>query len=246
MRIYPAIDLYHGKVVRLTRGQFDQETVYSADPISIARQWKRQGATWLHMVDLEGAKTGELRNLDEALAIRKAVRCHLQFGGGLRTLRDIEHVLGEGIDRVVLGTKALDENFLQGILARFGKRIAVGLDVRDGVIQTQGWLNASGKTLRQMLRLMKDFPVDTLIYTDIQKDGMLGGPNLDSLTEILESTSSRVILSGGVGSLSDLEQCCHITQNNFDGVIIGKALYDKKFSLREALQLIQGHGKIRE
>ncbi|MBI3306245.1 MAG: 1-(5-phosphoribosyl)-5-[(5-phosphoribosylamino)methylideneamino]imidazole-4-carboxamide isomerase [Candidatus Omnitrophica bacterium] len=244
MKIYPAIDLYKGKVVRLTRGQFDQETVYSADPISIAREWEEQGAEWLHIVDLEGAKDGVLKNLDVVLAIRKAVRCHLQLGGGLRSLKDIQQVLAHGIDRAVIGTKALDENFLEKIFAQYGHQIAIGLDVRDNIVQTQGWLNTSGKTIDQMLTLMKNLPIKTLIYTNIKKDGMLAGPDFKGLTKILEQTSAQVILSGGVGSLSDIEQCKEITQKNFEGVIIGKALYDKKFSLREVFQVIDRQRKV--
>lgn len=240
MIIYPAIDLYAGKVVRLTKGQFDQETVYSVDPISIARQWEDQGAAWLHIVDLEGAKTGILKNLDFVLGIRKAVKCRIQFGGGLRTTEDIKRLLEHGIDRVVIGTKALDENFLQIVMPRFGEQIAIGLDARNGIVQTQGWQNTSGKTIPQTLELLKKFAIGTFIYTDIQRDGMLHGPNFIELEKILAATESRIILSGGVSSLNDVERCSQIKKKNFDGVIVGKALYNKKFLLPDAVQLIRG------
>ncbi len=237
MVIYPAIDLYEGKVVRLEKGCFEKLTVYSKEPAAVARQWCEAGAEWLHLVDLEGAKTGTLKNFPKVLEIRKAVSCSIQFGGGLRTIEEIENVLESGINRVVLGTKALDPEFCRQALGRFGKQIAVALDMREGRIQTQGWLEASDVSIEEALNSLNNFPIQTMIYTDIQKDGMLTGPNFNQLEKILQATRARVILSGGIGSLEDLQQCQKISNNNFDGVIIGKALYEKKFSLPDALLL---------
>jgi phosphoribosylformimino-5-aminoimidazole carboxamide ribotide isomerase len=237
MNLYPAIDLYQGKVVRLVRGDFQKETVYSTQPETIAREWQRQGAEWLHVVDLEGAKTGILQNKDTLLKIRKAVKCRIQFGGGLRNLDQIQSVLQEGIERVVLGTKSLDESFLKQVLEKYGRQIAVGLDVHNGFVQMEGWLKASQKTLVSALSFFKHFPIRTMIYTDIQKDGMLQGPDFSGLNEVLEATPARVILSGGIGGLMDIQKAAEIKKNNFEGVIIGKALYEKKFTLEQAVQI---------
>ena len=235
MNIYPAIDLYEGKVVRLERGEFQKQTVYSTKPAEIAVRWEKGGAPWIHIVDLEGAKPGVLKNLPSLFDIRKSVKCRIQFGGGLRTAEDLEQVLGAGIDRVVLGTKALDLTFFEKILKRFGRQVAVGLDVRDGFVQTQGWLNASQATLVGALDFFNHYPLETVIYTDIQKDGMLQGPNFSELQNVLKAAKPRVILSGGVGVLEDIKKAARILDKNFEGVIIGKALYENKFSIEQAI-----------
>lgn len=240
MILYPAIDLYQGKVVRLSRGDFQAETVYSNDPAAQAAEWASQGAEWIHVVDLEGAKTGELRNLSWVLKIRQTVNCSLQVGGGLRRVEDVERLLKEGINRVVIGTKALDQTFFLGLLERFGSRIAVSLDTREGRVQTEGWLKESGESLEAMLKRFNDFALSTVIYTDIARDGMLQGPNLEGLSKVLEWSRSKVILSGGISVLEDIQQCRALTQNNFDGVIMGKALYEKRFQLKDALRIASG------
>jgi phosphoribosylformimino-5-aminoimidazole carboxamide ribotide isomerase len=237
MNLYPAIDLYEGQVVRLQKGDFDKRTVYSKDPSAFAKKWEDAGASWIHVVDLEGAKTGKQKNLQHLLKIRKSVKCRIQFGGGLRSVETIDSVLKQGIDRVVVGTKAMDLSFLEEALPKFGKKIAIGLDVRDGVVQTQGWLDAGNPTLRDALDQLNNFNVETVIYTDIQKDGMLEGPNFGELEKVLKSTKARVILSGGISQMEDLRKCREIRQKNFDGVIVGKALYEDKVNLTEALKL---------
>ncbi len=237
MNLYPAIDMYEGKVVRLVRGDFQNLTVYSSNPAAQASEWENQGASWIHAVDLEGAKTGILKNLPSLLAIRKTVKCRLQFGGGLRSLEQIEQVLNAGIDRAVLGTKALDGHFFEKALQKFGSKLAVGLDVRDGIVQTQGWLEAGGADLKTALKRFNDFPLETIIYTDIQKDGMLKGPDFVGLAEVLKLSRAGIILSGGVSSLYDIIQCSRRSEKNFEGAIIGKALYEKKFQLKDALKI---------
>ncbi|HTL48482.1 MAG TPA: 1-(5-phosphoribosyl)-5-[(5-phosphoribosylamino)methylideneamino]imidazole-4-carboxamide isomerase [Verrucomicrobiae bacterium] len=235
MNIYPAIDLYQGKVVRLSRGDFQAETVYSNDPAAQARDWENQGSQWIHVVDLEGAKTGELRNFASLVAIRKNVRCKIQFGGGLRDIKHVECVLNEGIDRIVVGTKALDDAFFTNLLDRFGSRVAVSLDTREGRVQTEGWLKESGQTIQRVLEKLNKSALETVIYTDISKDGMLQGPNLEGLRKVLSWSRAKVILSGGVSTLEDIEKCSQISEKNFEGVIVGKALYEKRFELRTAL-----------
>jgi phosphoribosylformimino-5-aminoimidazole carboxamide ribotide isomerase len=237
MNLYPAIDIYQGKVVRLTRGDYNACTVYSEDPVATARTWEQEGARWIHVVDLEGAKTGVLTSKATLTDICRSVQSRIQFGGGLRNLQDIEKVLALGVSRVVLGTKALDKIFLQEVIARFKEKVAVGLDVLHDRVKTAGWLRDGDITLPEALKLFDQLGVTTLIYTDIEKDGILQGPNWDKLRMVLAHTKSRVILSGGISQISDIEKCCAIKGQNFEGVIIGKALYDKRFQLSEAVRL---------
>lgn len=238
MHLYPAIDLYEGQVVRLTRGEYEQKTVYSEHPEQMALQWEKQGAEWLHIVDLEGARDGIIKNLDALTRIRQSVGCQIQFGGGIRTLEQIAELISLGVTRVVLGTKALDQTFFESALNKFGSSIAVGMDTRSGKLQTQGWLQEEGMTIATALRHFNQYPLKTLIYTDIHKDGMLLGPNMDGLQEVLHLAQTRVILSGGISDLNDLRECAEIKEKNFEGVIIGKALYDKKFTLKEAVEIL--------
>ncbi len=239
MHLYPAIDLFEGKVVRLLQGDYQKQTVYSDPPEETASNWEDQGAEWIHVVDLEGAKTGVLKNRECLQKIRRKVKCKIQFGGGIRTLDDAESILKAGIDRVVIGTKSLDRTFLGKGVEKFGKKIAVGLDTQAGTVRMQGWAQDSGLSLEDALRLLNEFCVGTVIYTDIQRDGMLQGPNWTGVKEVLAMTSARIILSGGISSLEDIEKACEIKAPNFEGVIMGKALYEKKFSLKDALERIR-------
>jgi len=237
MNLYPAIDLFEGKVVRLTRGDYNACVIYSTDPAATAKGWEQEGARWIHVVDLEGAKTGTLTNDASLAAICKNVNAKIQFGGGLRRIEDIEKVLALGVSRVVLGTKALDRDFLEKVLLKFKEKIAVGLDVRHDQVKTAGWLRDGDITLPEALKLFDQLSVSTLIYTDIEKDGVLQGPNWEKLSMVLAHTQARVILSGGVSQISDIEKCRSIRAPNFEGVIIGKALYDKRFRLSTAVRL---------
>ena len=242
MIIYPSIDLYNGKVVRLRRGDFTQETVYPQKPEDQARIFEEQGAEWIHVVDLNGAKTGEFRNRSSLTRIRNKVRIKIQCGGGVRKIADVEELIGEGVQRVVLGTKALEEDFFSKVLAKYGAKIAVSVDARDGRVLTDGWLKTSDETVQAFLNRLNDFPLETIIYTDVRKDGMLEGPNLEELDKVLDLTNANVILSGGISDLKDIEKCRQISKKNFEGVIIGKALYDKKFSLKDAVALASSPG----
>jgi len=237
MNLYPAIDLYQGKVVRLTQGDYNSCVVYSKDPGATARTWEQEGAQWIHVVDLEGAKTGMFTNEASLKAICQSVKAKIQFGGGVRSFRDIENILALGVSRVILGTKALDRAFLEGVILKFKDKIAVGLDVRRDQVKTAGWLRDGNMMLQEALSLFDQLGVSTLIYTDIEKDGVLQGPNWEKLSMVLANTRSRVILSGGISQISDIEKCRAIQAPNFEGVIIGKALYDKRFTLSEAVRL---------
>jgi phosphoribosylformimino-5-aminoimidazole carboxamide ribotide isomerase len=237
VNLYPAIDLYHGKVVRLTQGDYNSCVVYSKDPAATAKGWEQEGARWIHVVDLEGAKTGTLTSEASLADICRGVKAKIQFGGGLRHIKDIEKVLDLGVSRVVLGTKALDKSFLEGVLLKFKDKIAVGLDVRRDQVKTAGWMRHGDITLQEALTLFNQLEVSTLIYTDIEKDGVLQGPNWEKLATVLANTTARVILSGGISQISDIEKCRALQASNFEGVIIGKALYEKRFQLSEAVRL---------
>ncbi len=237
MEIYPAIDLYQGKVVRLREGNFSEVTVYSDHPEKMAQEWKKAGAQWIHVVDLEGARDGRLIQGELVRKIRAAVDCKIQYGGGARTIADIAAVIKLGADRVVLGTKALDRTFLAEALDRFGSRLVVGLDAKDGKVRLEGWMQESNTTIGEAVTALQDMVVRTVIVTDIATDGTLLGPNFKQLENVLTHTRSRVILSGGVSSLDDIRKAAAIKDSHFDGVIIGKALYEKKFHLDEALKI---------
>lgn len=236
MELYPAIDLYEGKVVRLTRGDFQNKKIYSEHPEEIAQEWQKQGAKWIHVVDLEGAKSGIPMNIPDIRAIISKAKCRVQLGGGIRSLETIERMLHLGVSRVIIGTKALDEDFLQKVIQKFGDQVAVGLDTRNGLVQTQGWLSGSGILLQKFIPILNKIGVSTLIYTDIQKDGMLAGPNWEGLEEVLQLSKSKVILSGGIATIEDIRQCRSIKHSNFHGVILGKSLYEKNFQLSDAFK----------
>ncbi|HQB12136.1 MAG: Phosphoribosyl isomerase A [Candidatus Omnitrophica bacterium ADurb.Bin292] len=245
MNLYPAIDLYQGKVVRLTQGDFNACTIYSNDPSQVAREWESAGAQWIHVVDLEGAKTGVLSNDRWVAMICKSVKAHVQCGGGLRNMDSIRRVLDLGVARVVLGTRALEPVFLEQCVRQFADRLAVGLDVRGGFVKTSGWTRDGNMNLADTLAQCNQLGVQTVICTDIDKDGVLEGPNFKKLEEVLSQTKARVILSGGIATLQDLEKCRTISAPNFDGAIIGKALYEKKFTLTQAFQSIANGNKER-
>lgn len=236
MNLYPAIDILEGKVVRLTQGDYHKCVVYSNEPAAIAKDWEKQGAQWIHVVDLDGAKSGKLTNEVSLKAICRSVKAKIQFGGGVRSLDDIENVLAVGAKRVVLGTKAMDKIFLEGAISKFKEQIAVGLDVRRDQVKTAGWMR-DGLPLLEALALFDHLSIPTLIYTDIEKDGVLQGPNWEKLSLVLAHTRARVILSGGISQISDIEKCRAIREQNFEGVIIGKALYDQRFQFSEAVRL---------
>ncbi|HRK61533.1 MAG TPA: 1-(5-phosphoribosyl)-5-[(5-phosphoribosylamino)methylideneamino]imidazole-4-carboxamide isomerase [Candidatus Omnitrophota bacterium] len=238
MNLYPAIDLYENKVVRLQKGDFKRMTVYHDRPSETARIWEDQGAEWLHLVNLNGARDGRLENLEALSKIRESVNCRIQFGGGIRSADDIRTLLGLGVERVILGSRALEPRFLQSVFEQFPYRVAVGFDVMDGVVKTHGWLSGSGVRLDSALRSLHGFAPAAVIVTDIHKDGMLQGPNFDMIRECLGLARFPIILSGGISDLSDIAQCAALKHPFFDGAIIGKALYEKKFSLASAFDQI--------
>jgi phosphoribosyl isomerase A len=237
--LYPAVDIKDGRAVRLTQGRADAETVYDSDPVAAAQRFADAGSPWLHVVDLDAAFTGEPRNRHLIEGIVEATGCRVQASGGVRTLADVEASLAYGAERVVIGTMALaDPGFVATVLDRVGPRIAVGLDARGTILQARGWTEEAGD-LFDALERFTAMGVPRFVYTDVAKDGMMQGPNLDMLRQVADATSASVTASGGVSTLHDLEVLggCH---ERVDAAIVGKALYSGAFTIGEALAAVGG------
>lgn len=233
MILFPAIDLYGQKAVRLVRGDYAQMTVYSDDPVSLAKEFERQGATHLHMVDLEGARDGTTPHLMLVQRVAEETGLSIEIGGGIRSIETVKRYLSCGVSRVILGTAAVtDEAFLRSAVETYGEHIAVGADVRDGYLSIRGWLEQSAFTLEDFLARMQEIGVQTVICTDISKDGMLSGANLALYSALSEQFSLRLIASGGVSTLSDIRA---LREMGLYGAILGKAYYTGAVDLREAI-----------
>lgn len=234
MIILPAIDIKDGACVRLYQGDYTQITTYDIDPAKIAQRWQHSGASWLHVVDLDGAVAGHLVNIESIKNIRAGTTLHIELGGGMRKLADIEHMLELGIDRIILGTVVLtDRTLLMEALARWGERIVVGLDARNGSIAISGWRETSLVQAPSIASELCSGGVQRFIYTDITRDGALKGPNIEGLKELQRMISCSLIASGGVSSLDDLRSLAGL---GIEGVIVGKALYTGDIDLAAAIQ----------
>lgn len=235
--VFPAIDLLQGQVVRLRQGRYDAVTVYSDDPVLTARQFESEGAQWVHVVDLDGAQAGELRNLEVIAEICRAVRCAVQVGGGVRALPTIERLLGLGARRVVLGTAAIRQPLLAyEAVKHFGaERVAVAIDVRDGKVAVQGWTETAALSPLEVGKRLREAGVVWFIYTDILRDGMLTAPNLDTVAQFAETVRAQVIASGGVTTIEQVQQLKALEPLGVCGCIIGRALYEGTLSLQAAL-----------
>ena len=235
MIIFPAIDLYNGCAVRLYKGDYRNMTVYSEDPLAVAKAFEAAGATHIHMVDLEGAKDGTTPNLAVVERIAKETSLFVEIGGGVRSMETVEAYLSAGISRVILGTAAVtDEAFLREAVAKYGERIAVGADVRDGYIAIKGWLETSALTLEDFLARMQKIGVKTVICTDISRDGAMMGTNRALYSELSKKFSLDVVASGGVSSMEDVRA---LRKLNLYGAIIGKAYYTGAIDLGEAIEV---------
>ena len=235
MLIYPAIDLYAGKAVRLYKGDYAQMTVYSENPAEIALDFAAQGATRIHLVDLEGAKSGTTPNFDTVLAIKKAAGLFCEIGGGIRSMDVVKKYLDAGIDRVILGTAAVtDEAFLKQALAAYGARIAVGIDIKDGYVAIRGWTEKSKENALDFCGKMAKLGVKTLICTDISKDGAMEGTNHALYRKLAEQFDLNIIASGGVSSLEDIRRLAAL---GIHGAIIGKAYYTGAIDLKNAIEV---------
>jgi phosphoribosylformimino-5-aminoimidazole carboxamide ribotide isomerase len=236
MIILPAIDLRGGRCVRLEQGRADREKAYSENPADVARKWAQEGAQWLHVVDLDGAFASEPQNLPSVKAIREAVGVPIQFGGGNRTLDIIARVLDLGVSRAVVGTSALQTHgFLEETCRRFGEKIAVGIDARNGKVAVRGWRDVTDIDAIEFAKKVAAEGAGLIIYTDISRDGMLRGPNKDALKKMADEVSIPIIASGGISTLSDVAEISRLARGRIIGMIIGKALYEGVFSLRQAI-----------
>lgn len=238
--IIPAIDLMDGACVRLRQGEAGQKTIYSREPVSVAQRWQQCGARRLHIVDLDGAFEGSPKNFGVIADICRTVKMDVEVGGGLRSVETIERVLEAGARWAVIGTRALAEpEFLDECVTRFPGRIIAGVDARDGIVALKGWKEQGGKTVAEMIPRIEQSGCAEIIYTDIGRDGMLTGPNLESLAEVAGLTRMNVIASGGVARMDDFKALRELGRSNISGAITGKAIYEETLDLREAIDLYQ-------
>jgi phosphoribosylformimino-5-aminoimidazole carboxamide ribotide isomerase len=238
MIVFPAVDIQAGKAVRLRRGDFDDVTVFSEDPVELARFWQSQGAEALHVVDLDAARTGDLTNFKIVEDIVKALDIPVQYGGGIRTTKSLAFMAGIGVHWVVMGTAAVTAlELLDDAVNWLGERLVVGLDCTDGMVATHGWQQRSQMSAIRMVKLLAEHGVTRVVYTDTARDGMLGGPNIPGLADLAEVSELEIILSGGVALLDDLRRLKKLNADKVVGVIVGRALYEKAFTLPEAIAL---------
>ncbi len=236
MIIYPAIDIIDGKCVRLQQGSYSEVTVFGDSPVDMARKWESLGAEYLHVVDLDGARSGKSENAEIIKQIAKTLKIPVQIGGGIRNLETIETYLSGGLSRVILGTSAVNNReMMVSALKEYKDKIAVGIDAKDGKVAIHGWEKTSDFTAVEFAREVESLGTKTIIYTDISRDGMLKGPNLQAMKEMADSVSLNVIASGGVSKLTDIVD---LKQTGVSGVIVGKALYTGNVNLKEAIEAI--------
>jgi phosphoribosylformimino-5-aminoimidazole carboxamide ribotide isomerase len=234
--IYPAIDIRGGKCVRLTQGDYNQETIYHENPVEMAIQWMEQGAEWLHLVDLDAARSGELANIAVIESIVKQTPIAVQVGGGVRNIERLERLLSIGVTRVIIGSSAIENPlFVKEALAKYPDQIAIGLDARDGFIATHGWLQQATTTTEELANQMVALGAKTFIFTDISRDGLLSGVNGKATAQLAATSGQEVIASGGVATRQDVEQLALLETRGVSGVIIGKALYTGAIQLADVL-----------
>ena len=239
MQLYPAIDIKNGQCVRLTQGLFDNVKVYYNTPRDAAMLWEEMGGSFLHVVDLDGALAGRPVNLEAVGQIIRAVRIPVETGGGIRTCEDVKALLNIGVSRVIIGTRAVESpEFVKQLIEEFGPdKIVLGVDAKDGLVAVEGWEKVSSLTASDLCAMMKGFGIRHIIYTDISRDGMLSGPNVSATKRLTEETGLDVIASGGVSCMEDLQA---LYEAGIQGAIMGKALYEQKIDLREAVRRFEG------
>ncbi|MEW6620468.1 MAG: 1-(5-phosphoribosyl)-5-[(5-phosphoribosylamino)methylideneamino]imidazole-4-carboxamide isomerase [bacterium] len=238
MLIIPAIDLKGGKVVRLTQGKPEEETIYSANPVEIAKMWEEKGAKLLHVVDLDGAISGRLENLPRVKEIVSQIKIPVQLGGGIRDIKSVKEAFETGVSRLIIGTKAaIDPNFTRAIIAQFRERIVVSIDAKGGNVAVWGWQQMTEYSAVTLAQEMKQIGVRELVYTDITRDGMLEGPNFDAIRSFTQAIKMRTIVSGGVSTLEDIKKLLPYVQYGVVGIIVGKALYTQDVKLEEAIAI---------
>jgi phosphoribosylformimino-5-aminoimidazole carboxamide ribotide isomerase len=232
--LYPAIDILDGRAVRLRKGEFDDATTYHDDPVDAARAWVDAGARFLHVVDLDGARAGQPRSIEHLRQIVRETGAPVQYGGGLRSIGAVRDALRAGAERVIVGTAAFrDVDFLDGVLEAFGSRVVVSVDARGGQVATAGWTQTTQMPVVDALRRLNDRGARSFVFTDIDRDGMLEGPDLDTVRAVARAVRGRWIYSGGIGRLEDLRALAGLRLVNLAGVIAGKALYEQRFTVTE-------------
>ena len=240
MILYPAIDILEGKAVRLAQGSFEQQTVYDEDPLQAALRWVEGGARALHVVDLDGARAGAPANLEHVRRIASEVDVPIQVGGGLRSSEAVDAALDAGAQRVVLGTAAYrDVDLLDGAVQRLGDRLVVSVDARDGRLAAQGWIEQTELPVESVIARLGDRGVRRYVFSSIERDGMLAGPDLDGIEQVARTVRGSFIYSGGISSLEDLRTLAALRQVNLAGVIVGKALYEQRFTVAEAQRALE-------
>ena len=241
MILYPAIDVAEGKAVRLVQGDFDAQTVYADSPLEAARAWVDAGARHLHMVDLDGARSGAPQNLHHLERVTAELGVPVQYGGGLRSVAAVADAFAAGAARAILGTAAFaDVDFLDEVVGRFGDRIVVSVDTRGGFVSTAGWTETTELPAGAVIDRMQDRGVRTFVFTNVDRDGMLGGPDLDEIRAVAAVVRGRFMYSGGIGRREDLAALAALRQVNLSGVIVGKALYERRFTVAEGLAALGG------
>jgi phosphoribosylformimino-5-aminoimidazole carboxamide ribotide isomerase len=239
VRLYPAIDMLGGKAVRLVKGDFDAKKVYDEDPLSAATGWVEDGARYLHVVDLDGARAGAPENLEHLRRIASELGVPVQFGGGLRSLRSVQEAFAAGATRVILGTAAFaDPRFLEASIAEWPGRVLVSVDVRGGKVATAGWTETIEAGAQEIIARLWEQGAGELLYTNVDRDGMLEGPDIEEVQTISEAVQGSFIYSGGIGQLADIEALAALHASSLAGVIVGKALYERRFTVAEALGVL--------
>jgi phosphoribosylformimino-5-aminoimidazole carboxamide ribotide isomerase len=241
MLILPAIDLRDGKCVRLKQGDYSQETIFADDPLVMGERWVGEGAKFLHLVDLDGAKEGRPINGPIIERITQSLKVPCQLGGGIRTEDHLKQVFAWGIDRAILGTRALqDPDWVRQMIVKYPNRIVLGLDARDGKVATHGWIHTSNASAIEVAQKFESTPLAAIVYTDIARDGMLTGPNIEALKEIAERISIPVIASGGIRSIEDIQS---LLEHRIPAVIVGRALYEGRLDLKAAFALVHPYSR---
>jgi phosphoribosylformimino-5-aminoimidazole carboxamide ribotide isomerase len=239
--LYPAIDIADGKAVRLVQGDFDAQTVYADSPLEAARAWVDAGARHLHVVDLDGARSGTPQNLHHLERVTAELGVPVQYGGGLRSAEAVADAFAAGAARAILGTAAFaDVDFLDEVVGRFGDRIVVSVDTRGGFVSTAGWTETTALPAGAVIDRMQDRGVRTFVFTNVDRDGMLGGPDLDEIRQVAAVVRGRFMYSGGIGRREDLAALAALRQVNLSGVIVGKALYERRFTVAEGQAALAG------
>jgi len=237
MLVIPAIDLKDGKVVRLLQGRYAEPIVYPHDPVETAKAWQKEGAERLHVVDLDGALAGKIRNVDVLRGIIENLDIPVQFGGGLRTRKDITAILSMGAKWAILGTKACEDiDFVKGIIAEFGQQIIISIDAKFKKVAARGWTKLTEVKDVELVKKMQDIGVKFFIYTDISRDGTLSGPDTEGIKRVLQETRAAIFYSGGVSSLEDVKKLLTLKEQGLAGIIIGKALYENKIHLSQVIR----------